>query len=276
MRRDAVYRNELVKMIHRPATLVTVGLYALLTGAFFGASWYTARNQAGVEFSLPGAWSQVVGGNSQATWIFGSVLLILLVAGEFSWRTARQNVIDGVSKQRWYLGKAFLVPALAVLFVGLQVGLGGGFAMAGTELSELPRALPEGWHVAALGGVLLGFTGYATLALLAAVLLRSTGAAMAVWFFYVVAGESMLQGGLRYLGGVASETASYLPVEAFGRVARLVQYSPVAQARAAARAAERGAATLELMDTGLAVAVAAAWIAALFAVGLVSFRRRDL
>ena len=67
--------------------------------------------------------------------IFAAVLVILLVAAEFGWRTARQNVIDGLSKTQWFAAKVLLLPLLTALFLALRVLVGGTLALAGTDLS---------------------------------------------------------------------------------------------------------------------------------------------
>jgi hypothetical protein len=54
--------------------------------------------------------------------LFTGVLMILLFAPEFSWRTARQNVIDGLSKERFYAGKVILLARLVLILMATTLG----------------------------------------------------------------------------------------------------------------------------------------------------------
>lgn len=269
-------RNELMKMNSRPATLVTVGFLLLVNGLNFGRSWWTARGSAEESFALPAAWPEIVTGNAQGTLIFGSVLLILLVASEFSWRTARQNVIDGLSKEAWFRGKLYLMVVLGFVLLLLQAGAGGAFAAAGTDPLTLGAVLPDTYHVSAMGGFLLGFLGYGSLALLLAVSIRGTGASIGVWFLYVAVVERLVGGGLARLGGVAEQAARYLPRAVFDQLLSYVQHDPAALAQATARAAAAGRPPPEPWSWSVLLPVALGWILVFVVASHVIFVQRDL
>lgn len=269
-------RNEALKLGRRPATLVTLGFFALVCVLEYGESWYAARRSADRTFALPGAWPSVFTEMAEVGLIFGSILLILLVASEFSWRTARQNVIDGLSKEAWFAGKALLVPLLALLVVGLQVGIGGGFALAGTELTSGAGILPGRYHLSALGGVLLAFLGYGSLALTSALAVRGTGASIGVWFLYVALVERLLGAGLTRLGAWGGEVARWLPVEVFNQLVSYRQHDPGAFRRAARAAAEQGRSIPDPWAWEALLPAAVGWIAALLLISFFVFRRRDL
>ena len=268
-------RNELAKLVRRPAALVTAGLTLLVAGLNFGQSWWAARSSAEESFALPAAWPEIVTGMAQPALIFGSVLLILLVAGEFSWRTARQNVIDGLSKEAWFRGKAYLVVVLGLLFLLLQVAPGAGFAAAGTDALTLPALLPGAPQLSAAGGFLLAFLGYGGLALLVAISVRGTGASVGVWFLYVALGERLIRTGLGAVGGVAAESARYLPIQVFNSLVRYGQHDPGGLTPAAAQATGGGS-TPQVWEWDVLLPVAVAWVALFFAVSFVVHRRRDL
>lgn len=269
-------RNELTKMTRRPATLVTVGFTLLVVGLQFGESWWSSRGTAEQSFALPGAWPEIVTGPAQVGLIFGSVLVILLVASEFSWRTARQNVIDGLSKEAWYRGKAYLVVVLALLFLVLQVGTGLAFAAAGTDGLTLGALLPEANHVSAMGGYVLAFLGYGGLALAVATSVRGTGASVGVWFLYVALGERLLRTGLGALGGTAADVARYLPVQALNSLVSYLQHDPAALGRAASRAAAEGNPPPQVWEWNVLLPVTVAWAALFFSVAFLVHWRRDL
>jgi ABC-type transport system involved in multi-copper enzyme maturation permease subunit len=276
MRVAAAVRNELLKLRKRPATWVTLGFLALVTGLQHGGEWWQARQNADEAYALPGAWPEILGETTQVSLIFGSVLLVLLVASEFSWRTARQNVIDGLSRETWFWGKSLVVPVVGALALALQILVGGGFALAGTDLSALGAPLVGLPQLSALAGGFLAFLGYGSLALAAALAIRSTGAAMGVWFFWVALGERLVQGALGLLGGTAEAAAAFLPVAVFNRLTSYLAHDPAAWAEAAHRAAVQGEPAPALPDLQLAVWAAVAWIAVLVGVSWAVFRRRDL
>lgn len=268
-------RNEILKLGRRPATLVVLGFVALVAVLDHGGSWYAARETAERSFGLPEAWPSVITGVTQVGLLFGSVLLILLVASEFSWRTARQNVIDGLSREAWFAGKAMLVPLLALLVVGLQVAIGVGFALPGTDLSA-GAILPGRYQVSALGGVLLAFLGYGSLGLTVALAVRGPGASIGVWLLYVALVERLLGGGLARLGAWGAEAARWLPVEVFNQLVSYLQHDPEARRRAARAAAEQGRAISEAWAWEALLPAALSWIALFLVVSFVVFRRRDL
>lgn len=269
-------RNELTKMSRRPATLVVVGFVALVSALGFGLRWWSALGDTRRSFALPDAWAEIVTGNAQGTVIFGSVLVILLVASEFSWRTARQNVIDGLSKAAWFRGKVGLLVVVGLLLLVVRAGIGAAFAAAGTDPLTLQAVLPGARHLSAMGGFLLGFLGYASLALAVALAVRGTGASLGVWFLYVVLVEQLLRAGLGRLGGAAAEAARYLPVGVFQQLSSWVQHDPVAAGRAASRAAAAGGGAPEAWEWSVLLPVAVGWIVLLVGLSWMAFRRRDL
>src|SRR5690606_28474416 len=119
---------------------------------------------------------------------FASILVILLVTAEFSYRTARQNVIDGLSKEAWFAGKLLLVPAMVAVFIGLQIGMGGGAASFGGIDGGLARRT----DVLIVAGYTLGVIMLTSGAFMTAMLVRGSGAAMAAFFFYVTLLEMLI------------------------------------------------------------------------------------
>lgn len=268
-------RNEWFKARKRLASWVTFGAFVLIAGLGFGSNYLQARGDADRVYALPGAWPEILGEPIEIASFFAAILLILLVASEFSWRTARQNVIDGLSKEQWFWGKTLFLPIVAVAFMLAVVVLGGGFALAGTDLAALERPLIESIHGAVIGGGLLRLVGYGSLALAAAMAIRSTGAAMGVWFLYVALGEPVLLPlALRRLELV--EWIRYLPVNVFNATSNYLQWDPVAFGDAIQRAIDRGAAPPQIWETGSLLVVAGGWIGFFLIGSFLWFRGRDL
>lgn len=271
----AAFRSEMRKMWKRPATWVTLGIFGLITVADLIGEYRRARRNPDDPFFLPDAWSLILGEEVMVGFIFASVLVILLVAAEFSWRTARQNVIDGLSKTQWYWAKVLLIPVLVALFLALRVAVGGSFALAGTDLS-VGAELFGNAQLSALAGMFVTGLGFASLALFASVAIRASGPAMAVWFAWFAFGERLVVGGLGALFEGLRPILKWAPIMTFSRLRDYVQYDPEAFRRAAERAVEHELPVPELEALGPAFAGSFLWIAALLVFGWLRYRKRDL
>jgi hypothetical protein len=269
------FLSEMRKMWKRPATWVTLGFFVLVNFADLFDEYRDARRDPDSPFFLPDGWSTILGEQVMVGFIFASVLLILLVAAEFNWRTARQNVIDGLSKTQWYSAKLLLVPFLAILFLMTRVLMGVAFALAGTALpSEVALIGPVQWS--ALGGMFLSAAGYTSFALFVAAAIRSSGPAMAVWFAWMAFGERLLVGGLGSLFESLRPVLKWAPITTFNRLRDYAQYDSEAFRRAAEWAAENERAAPQPVDLGPAIAGTLLWIVGLSFAGWLWFRRRDL
>lgn len=271
----AAFRSEMRKAWKRPATWVTLALFGLITFADLISDFRRARRNPESPFFLPDGWDQILGEEVVVGFIFASVLVILLVAAEFTWRTSRQNVIDGLSKTQWYSTKWLLLPLFTALFLGLRAVVGGAFALAGTDLSA-GATLFGSIQFSALAGMFLTGLGYTSLALFVALATRSSGPAMAIWFAWFAFGERLFVGGLGTLFEGLRPVLRWAPVMTFNRLRDYVQYDPEAMRRATEWAANNDLAPPEPLALGPAVAGTLLWIAALTLVGWWWFRRRDL
>ena len=271
----AAFRNEMRKMWKRPATWVTVGLFCLINVADLFDTYRDARADPEQSFSLPGAWPEILGEEVMIGFMFASVLAILLIAAEFSWRTARQNVIDGLSKLQWYAAKVLLLPLLTLLFLLIRVLVGAGLALAGTEgVQGQARFGPV--QLAAIGGMTLTGLGYTALALFIATVIRASGPAMAVWFAWFAFGERLLVGGLGMLFEGLRPVLQWAPMATFNRLRDYLLYDSEAFRRASELASAAGRPAPELADPVTACIGALAWIAVLVVVGGWWVQKRDL
>ncbi len=272
-----LFRNEMLKMYKRLAVWVTFGFFSFIMFMEFGEDFYRASRDPERTFALPSAWRDILTGNSEVALIFGSVVLILLLSSEFSWRTARQNVIDGLSKEQFFLGKILLLPIVGALFIGMNFVVGGGLALAGTDFGTLTEPLMRGVHWSIIFGFFLAFIGYGSLALFCSLSIRNSGPAMAVWFFYVALGEQMLRGGLNAIHDRLGELAAYLPINTFNQLHRYYQHDPVAFQQAVQRAVENDRTPPgEPWAMGLLLTMSLVWIALFVGGSFVWFRKRDL
>ncbi len=274
---SVLFRNEMLKMYKRLAFWVTFGLFSFIMLMEFGGNYYQAARNPDRDFALPDAWRAILTSEPQVAMIFGSVALILLLSSEFSWRTARQNVIDGLSKEQFFLGKCMVVPTVVLLFVGMNVLVGGAFALAGTDFGALNGPVVQGVHWSIVGGFLLAFLGYGSLALLCSLAIRNSGPAMAVWLFYVAVGEQMLIGAFKAIHDRLGELAVYLPINTFNQLHRYYQHDLVAFQQAVQRAVENDRTPPgEPWAMGVLLTVSLVWIVLFVGGSFVWFRKRDL
>ncbi len=274
---SVLFRNEMLKMYKRLAFWVTFGFFTFIMLMVFGEKYVGAAGNPERTFALPSAWSEILGELSQIALIFGSVVLILLLSSEFSWRTARQNVIDGLSKEQLFLGKSLLLPVVGVLFISMNLIVGGGFALVGTDFGALTEPLMRGVHWSTIAGFFLAFIGYGSLALFCSLSIRNSGPAMAAWFFYVSLGEQMLAGAAGAIHDRLGEIAAYLPINTFNQLHRYLQHDPVAFQQAVQRAIENDRTPpSDPWAMGLLLTISFVWIALLLGGSFFWFRKRDL
>lgn len=110
--------------------------------------------------------------------ILPALLIIILVTNEFSYKTARQNIIDGWSRETFINVKLLIALIIAVVSTVLVilVALGFGFA-SGTSFS-----LHDFSHV---GYFFLKALSYNIIAVFIGVLVRKTGFAIGLYFIYM-------------------------------------------------------------------------------------------
>ena len=272
-----LFRNEWFKARKRLAFLLPLGFYLFVTFInHFGPAWQ-ARDDPDRSYTLPEAWSRVFGEDqSMMLLLFAGVCLVMLVSSEFTWRTARQNVIDGLSKTQWLVGKAMLVPFLGLVFLSLAMTIGFVISFLGTDLAAASGPIISVGVFKAAGGMLLAFLSVGGLALFVSLSVRGAGGAIATWFLWIFLIEGVIVPQL--LGRIdwLRDYLQYQPFTVAQRLFGLENYDPAAFQRLveAREAAERPAPVLADL-TGV-LWINAGWAALFFLGAFVIFRRRDL
>ncbi|HSM60357.1 MAG TPA: ABC transporter permease subunit, partial [Longimicrobiales bacterium] len=207
---------------------------------------------------------------------FGAVALILLIASEFTWRTARQNVIDGLSKGEFFLGKALAWPPVVLSFMLALLALVAVFGLAGSAGAGTAGPFIQAADLAHIGGLSVTALGYTSIAFFLAFLARSSGAAMGLFFLWIAFFEQILGKLLGLVGGVAASAAGFLPRAVFDRLIEREQYDAAARQAAVDAAVEAGRTAPEFLPTGLLVGASFAWVAVFVLLAFQVYRRRDL
>ena len=266
-------RIEALKTTRRLAFWVTAGIFAAVNAIFAANGVRNAIQSPHPSLSLPDAWPELLQVPANIGPFFLGVTMILLLAPEFSWRTARQNVIDGLSKERFYAGKLILLAILVGLFLVLPIAIGGAAALVSPGESGWPLIrLSDFNYMLACGlGLLLWGSG----AFMLAALLRSSGPAMGILFVYLLV-EKILSQVLADASEALHSALAFLPAGVFEELADRRLHYPEMLARENAMRAEQGRPPLEFHDFELLAGVALAYIAVFLATAFVSMRRRDL
>lgn len=269
-------RNEWFKTRRRLAFLVTLALFAFIQLMDHGGDYLRARRDPEFTYALPDAWRGIFSNDSIILLIFASIAVIMVVSSEFSWRTARQNVIDGLSKEQWYWGKVLLLVLVGVLFVVTKLIIGSGFAALGTDFTAMGRAaFPLSVATASIG-LFVAYLSVAGLALFVSVTIRSSGPSMAVWFFWITLGEQLIPSLVTRVLPATEPAFAYLPFSAAQKMLDFWVFDAGVYAGLVARAQEAEQAVPELPDMLLWMGVNAGWAVVFVAVGYGLFRRRDL
>ena len=196
------------------------------------------------------------------------ITTVNVTAAEYGWRTSRQNVIDGLSREQWFAAKLIMVPAIALLFFVVGVGMVG---VTGRLFVERQGSFITADLLRGLGGLLVGLTGMCSLAMLASFLTRHAGGAIALVVGYMIIGEGMIRALLRNAGESALKYAQYLPANTFQQLASMPFWSP--PATRIPGAVVRGP---EPPNPGTLLLLAAAYIAAAVGAAFLMMRDQDL
>ena len=266
-------RNEWFKARKRVAFWIALGFYAF----FIFMNHAPAFFERGEDFRLPNVWAAVFQDMTAMLWIFAALTLVLLSATEFGWRTARQNVIDGLSKSQWFWGKSLLLPILGLAFIGVHVLIPLLLALLRTDIAAAEGSLVPLSAWGAAGGLALAFLGLGALAFLLSLLIRKTGAALAVWFLWVGPIESgMLPALVRRFLPDHTGWLDYLPWTNALPLLDFSNYDAAAYERYAATLEALGRAPPPAVDLTWHVVTAAAWVMVFVGTAYLTFRRRDL
>lgn len=260
-----LYKLELYKIIKRLATWIAFLSYAVLTIFMYGTYYYNGVNHKDVYFGFPNSWPRVLTDGAFAAATFSAVLIALLTASEFDWRTSRQNVIDGLSRRQWFTAKLLLIPTIVLFFYASELILAVTLAWLGTD-PKLENAFTlSSVQYIAVAGVFTSMLCYASLALLISVITRSAGPALGFTLIYQVF-EILVT---RTLRGFKLDTlADCFPFQVHMAMFKYDQYLP-------AGSAARG--PLEnIWDTPDLFAACIGWIVFFILVSWLVYRKRDL
>ena len=266
-------RIEALKATRRMGFWVTAGIFAAFNAVFVANGVWNTIQFTRPSFALPDDWPDILQAPANIGPFFLGVTMILLFAPEFSWRTARQNVIDGLSKERFYTGKIILLAGLVALFVAIPLAIGCAGALVSPSESSWPPVGPNSFNYMLAYGLVLLLWGSG--AFMLAALLRSSGAAMGIMFVYLLM-EKIVSRLLADASETLHFTLDFLPAKVFEVLVDPLLHYPEMLAQLNAMRAEQGRPLLEFHDFDFLAVVALAYSAVFLAAAFLSMRSRDL
>lgn len=229
---------EFLKTTRRAAFWITAGIYTLfavliLSFLFFVAQTVQVQSRE-VFLRLPDGWSGLIRLFKWFSTIYVPVTITLLAASEFSYRTARQNVIDGLSKEAFFLSKLSLVGFTAVLYVLIFFVCVFAFGAIGSLKQGTAEPLIRWQDLELIAAYFFTLLGYGTIAFLFSFLMRSAGAAMASTLLYTIVIENIASLALSFSDSL-KDVAKYLPTRVFDELLNPLRYDAAQLEKATAQ-----------------------------------------
>lgn len=164
----------------------------------------------GDPFAMPEVWHTVAFFSSIFVFI-PSIVVIMLITNEFSYKTQRQNIIDGWSRHQFILGKLLSILMITLLITALYIAVTIGIAIAnGTSFKQIQFDQTKYiWFFALQTFSQLSF------AFFIGFLVRRAFLGLGLFIFYFLILENILVAVLRKF---ANDQGRYLPIEMSDRI----------------------------------------------------------
>lgn len=184
-------RIELHKILPYRTVWVILATYAiLLTFFLYASSQVTVNGQQLGEsmYQLPAFWQRLTYIASFFNLLF-SILIIVLVSDEYTFRTLRQQVIDGLSRTDLVLAKFYIILALAAISTLFLLLLGLYFGLLYSTGHSVETIFSQ---ADTLFYYFVQSVGYMSLAMLFAFFIRKSGLAIVGFIAYTIIIEPLI------------------------------------------------------------------------------------
>ena len=138
MKIGTLLRIEYIKTVRRRAFWVAMAFLALISGIVIIGGFRTGLRGMSAPFVPPFSWAMTVAQIGPVPSVFIALAVVMLVTSEYSWRTARQNVIDGLSKEQFFTAKWLMAMMVTIAFTVLPFAIATGTAMYGRVMGAAP------------------------------------------------------------------------------------------------------------------------------------------
>ena len=215
-----IARTEWLKMKKYPAFWWVMGITALtypgINYMFIkayekiteqqSASGQIVKALIGNPFSFPEAWKTVAYFSSLFVFI-PSIVIIMLITNEYTYKTNRQNIIDGWSRKDFMTGKLFDVIILSVIVTVIYSIVAWVVGITNTSKEGADQ-----WKlVYYIGLFALQTFSQLSLAFLVGLLVRKSFIALAIFAFYFIIVEPIAVNILRYQ--YKTDVGEFFPLE---------------------------------------------------------------
>ncbi len=266
-------RIEWLKAVKRRFFWVAVGAFAVFIAIPAVERIRNVHRNPNLSYALPESWPDILGVAAGLGPFFVGVLMILLVAPEFTWHTARQNVIDGLSKERFYVGKVMLLAGLISFFIAIAMLVGVGGTLFSP--SEGGPGILRPTDLSYLGGLALSLLLVGSAGLMLSVLIRSSGLALGALFLYLIV-EGAVGRLISQAGGGLQRSVEYLPSNILDQLGDDLAHYPEVLADVNSRLTEHGLEPREFLDVEVLAIAALAYSALFLGLAFLSMCKRDL
>ncbi len=286
---SSLFAIEYIKTSRAVSFWVSLGIFALFGSFILWISFHGTTVVNGQEVStmlLPRDWERLLSQFKGLQIIFVPISLILLTASEFTFKTARQNVIDGLSKESFLTSKLLTTVALTLLYFLLTLLLGMLFNLGAstTDSAETARAFISLSDLFLFSSYFVALFGYASLGVFFAFLTRSAGSAIAFYILYLVL--EGLAGGLLQFSSTLKPLVKFFPTKVFDDLVNQFRFDTesLAQFQSQLKQAEEMGqpipdtiyAQLPQFETEVAFLMAALYIGMIGGTTYLLFKQRDL
>jgi ABC-2 type transport system permease protein len=280
---------EYIKTSRAVSFWVSLGIFTLFGSFILWISFHGTTVVNGQEVAnmlLPRDWGRLLSQFKGLQVIFVPISLILLTASEFTFKTARQNVIDGLSKESFLISKLLTTLALTLLYFLLTLILGILFNLGAstTDSAGTARAFISLNDLFLFSSYFVALFGYASLGVFFAFLTRSAGSAIAFYILYLVL--EGLAGGLLQFSSTLKPIVKFFPTKVFDDLVNQFRFDAesLAQFQSQLKQAEEMGQTipdtiyaqLPQFETEVAFLIVALYVALIGGATYLLFKQRDL
>ncbi len=138
--------------------------------------------------------------------MFITILTIILISNEYTFKTHRQNIIDGLTRLESYHAKWMMVVILALFTTAYSFAIGFAFGLSNDTMANFPGDIKKLFYIFVLSMNYYGF------GLLLAYLFKRSGIAIGIFFLYTMILEKILQSFLNWR--LDTDVFNMLPLQA--------------------------------------------------------------
>lgn len=140
MKPATLIRIEFIKTVKRRAFWVTLAFLTLICVVSIVSEMLQGRKGMAAPFVPPYAWAMTATSLGPMPGFFLAMIVVMLVTSEYTWRTARQNVIDGLSKEQFFVAKWLMTMLVTLTIVAVPFLVATGTAIYGRMAGAAPTS----------------------------------------------------------------------------------------------------------------------------------------